>query len=371
MDTSLLNSSEYWESGAIDLRLNPLRPVDHRGLETFLRKDCGQRGVVVLATSGSSGQSKFIVLKKSAILASADAVNVHCHLTANDLWLGGLSTFHVGGLGIYARAYRNGARVVPMAWDSWTRDGMALISAIEKSGATLTSLTPTHLWDLVAAKRRCPVTLRGVFLGGGTIDLALTSQALALEWPIWPTYGMTETSSQVATRIDEAEDDFLPMLPVWEARVACDGGLMLRGAALCEGWAEKREGEWRFVSSTDEAGWFHASDCCEIRDHSLRFLSRRDGAVKISGELISLSELNDRLRSAGVSGWIVALPDARRGNRLVLVREPGQESALAAFHESLAPIEQISSEQVVRELPRTDAGKPDRAAIVKLAEEGE
>lgn len=370
METPDLNSSDYWESDSVDLRMNPLRPVDTEGLDTFLSEERGLRSAIVLATSGSSGRPKFIVLSKRAILASADAVNAHCGLVTEDVWLGGLSTFHVGGLGIYARAYRNGAKLAPMAWNRWTRDGVALLEAITASGATLTSLTPTHLWDLVRAGHRCPDSLRGVFLGGGAIDPRLVERAEGLGWTLWPTYGMTETSSQVATATGllPSRDGYLPLLSVWEAKTDSEGRLWLRGSPLCEGWAEKGDGDWHFIPARNADGWFRSSDQCDVREGRLRFLARDDGTVKISGELVSLSGLNDRLQAAGVSGCIVSQADPRRGNALVLVREPGGEDKLASFLASLAPIEQIAREVIVSSLPRTDAGKADRAMIAKLAQ---
>ncbi len=367
METPDLISPAYWESESVDLRLNPKRPVEAAGLREFLEGELGLRAVVVLATSGSSGSAKFVVLPKAAILASARAVNAHCGLETEDVWLGGLPTFHVGGLGIYARAFCNGAQVAAMAWDSWTRDGAAFLRAVDESRATLASLTPTHLWDLVGAGARCPASLRGVFLGGGRIDPALVAEARSLGWPLWPTYGMSETASQVATSLD-GDGEWLPLLPGWEAETDGEGRLRLRGGCLFSGYAFREGGGWRFDPAGNAEGWFATGDRCELRGGDLRFLSRADGAVKVSGELVSLPMLNDRLAAFGIVGWIVALSGSRRGSELVLVREEGdREDALERFNAGLPPVERLSREVVVAELPRTELGKPDRAGIEALA----
>lgn len=366
MEAADLSSPAYWESETVDLRLNPRRPADVSGLRGFLEGELGLRAAVVLATSGSSGSAKFVVLSKAAVLASADAVNAHCGLTGGDLWLGGLSTFHVGGLGIHARAFRGGAKVVPMAWDGWARDGSAFLRAAGEAGATLASLTPTHLWDLVRAGARCPSSLRGVLLGGGKIDPALVAEARHLGWPLWPTYGMSETASQVATNV-EGGVEWLPLLPGWEARTDGEGRLWLRGAALFSGYA-LREGEgWRFDSARDGEGWFATGDCCELRGGELRFVSRVDGAVKVLGELVSLPALNDRLIAFGIVGWIVALSEPRYGHELVLVSEGGDAGELERFNADLPPVERVVRRVVVEELPRTGLGKPDRARIEEVA----
>lgn len=369
MEAIDLSSPAYWESAAIDIRLNPKRPVDPVGLREFLESDCGLHSSVVIATSGSSGAAKFVVLAKSALLASARAVNAHCGVTADDIWLGGLSTFHVGGLGIFARAVSNGASVFQMAWDAWTRDGAALIAALEGSRATLTSLTPVHLSDLVRAGVKAPTGLRGVFLGGGWIDSLLVEKARQLGWPVWATYGMSESASQIATSTGEATD-WLPLLPIWEAETDAAGRLRIRGEALFTGYATKGKGGWTFAAARDEAGWFTTGDRAELRGRELRFAGRSDDFVKVLGELISLSSLSARVAECGWTGLVAAVPHERRENELVLVVEGvavGEtENALAIFNKGLPPLEQVSRVVVIDSLPRTDSGKLDRGRIVVM-----
>lgn len=369
MDTADLISPAYWESDAIDIRLNPKRPVNTDGLRPFLEKDCGLRSSVVIATSGSSGAAKFVVLAKSALLASARAVNEHCGLTAEDRWLGGLSTFHVGGLGIFARAVSNGASVFPMDWDAWTRDGAALLAALRESRATLLSLTPVHLSDLVRAGAEAPASLRGVFLGGGRIDPDLAEKARALGWPLWASYGMSESASQIATatRTDGAID-WLPILPHWETALDGEGRLRIRGEALFSGYATKGPQGWDFDTARDGEGWFTSGDRVALRDGALRFLGRSDDLVKISGELVSLSSLGARVAARGWIGLVVAVPHERRENELVLVLEGtgdgGEDDALARFNEGLPPLEQVGRAVFFPRLPRTEVGKLDPVRVL-------
>jgi O-succinylbenzoic acid--CoA ligase len=365
MEAIDLNSPAYWESAAIDIRLNPKRPVDSAGLREFLEGDCGLCSAVVIATSGSSGTVKFVVLAKSALLASARAVNAHSGVTADDIWLGGLSTFHVGGLGIFARAYSNGASVHPMAWDVWTPDGAALVAAVNESRATVTSLTPVHLGDLVRAEVKAPPSLRGVFLGGGRIDAALVEKARQLGWPVWATYGMSESASQIATsRGDEIA--LLPILPIWETTLDAQGRLRIRGEALFSGYATRGTDGWRYDPAEDADGWFTTGDRVELQEGALRFLGRSDDLVKVSGELVSLSSLSARVAACGWIGLVVAVPHERRENELILVIEGALDEALAIFNEGLPPLEQVSRVVTLAPLPRTEVGKIDPARVVAL-----
>ena len=373
MDTPGLTSSEYWQSDSVDLRLNPKRRIASDGLEDFLAGECGIRSAVVLATSGSSGEFKFVVLAKEALLASAEAVNFHCGFGGEDVSLAGLSGFHVGGLAIYARAYLSGGTVAELIHGAWQKDGRLLIESVERSGATLTSITPTHLHDLVAHEVPCPDSMRAVLLGGGRMDPDLVASARALGWPIRVSFGMTEAASQVATAIDGAVE-WLPILPHWETRMAGDGRLAIRGKALFSGYVRRGDAGWIFEDPRDEEGWFTTGDRCEIREGQLRFLGRADDLVKVSGELVSVSEVRDRVRSlgaeVGLETAVVVVPDARRGNTFVLV-VAGTEQEAIEFHAGLRVhfdgIARPGRVVAVETIPRTEIGKLDVAELQRLA----
>ncbi|HEX6085416.1 MAG TPA: AMP-binding protein, partial [Thermoanaerobaculia bacterium] len=99
-----------WLSDESHVLLNPRMPAAERErLQSFVTELPGH---LWLATSGTTGSLKLTALSKRAMLASAAAVNRHLQSTASDVWLCVLPSFHVGGLGIYARAFLSGARVV-------------------------------------------------------------------------------------------------------------------------------------------------------------------------------------------------------------------------------------------------------------------
>ncbi|MGA8808880.1 MAG: AMP-binding protein, partial [Thermoanaerobaculia bacterium] len=104
-----------FESSESHLLLNPRMPSAERTrLERLLPK---LEAHVFVATSGSTGDIKLVALSKRAILASAAAVNERLNVTARDVWAAVLPTFHVGGLGVYARCHLAGARALPMPWE--------------------------------------------------------------------------------------------------------------------------------------------------------------------------------------------------------------------------------------------------------------
>ena len=58
----------------------------------------------VVATSGSTGEPKGVVLTHDAIAASADATSSRLAVTSDDHWLACLPLSHVGGLSVVFRA---------------------------------------------------------------------------------------------------------------------------------------------------------------------------------------------------------------------------------------------------------------------------
>jgi len=138
-----------FESGETAVLLNPRLPEETAGqVRERLARAPVPPGLVWLATSGSRGPAKLVGLRREALLASAAAVNAHLEASVDDAWLLALPTFHVGGLGILARAHISGARVVePFGEVGWSAE--RFLDAVRTEGCRLSALVPTQLFDLV------------------------------------------------------------------------------------------------------------------------------------------------------------------------------------------------------------------------------
>ncbi len=66
-----------------------------------------------LAASASTGEFKLVALSKAAVLNAAESANRHLESGpgSEDVWLHCLPDYHVGGLGIWARASESGANL--------------------------------------------------------------------------------------------------------------------------------------------------------------------------------------------------------------------------------------------------------------------
>jgi O-succinylbenzoic acid--CoA ligase len=278
---------------------------------------------------------KLVALSKDALLASAAAVNRHLRSDANDVWCNVLPAFHVGGLGIYARAFLSGARIV---------------STLDE-GVTLASLVPAQVVDLIREQRAAPRSMRAVVVGGGALSDELYRDGCALGWPLLPSYGLTECCSQVATAQGDSPE--LLLLDHIEARIDADGRLALRSEALLTGYAT----ESGFADPKVD-GWFLTEDLATIDGHVLRVQGRSGDFVKIGGESVDLSRLDRILASLGADAAVIAVPDQRLGHVIALAIASGDADAItAAFNERVLPFERARSVRRVAEIPRTALGK--------------
>jgi O-succinylbenzoic acid--CoA ligase len=310
------------------------------------------KGHVILMTSGSC-QKKAVALSKPALLASAQAVNAHIGAAVEDIWVNPLPHYHVGGLSIYARAFLAGSYVV--RYDAKWDPKRFCDTVIEKKG-TLSSLVPTQLYDLIQADLPPPKSLRWLFIGGQALPMSLYEKARDKKWPVVPTFGMTEASSQVASAsLDSPE---LKLLSHVKAKTTPEGRLMISSSALLTGYFNPD-----FFDPKIE-GWFMTDDFAEIKEEVLTPKGRSTDWVKIKGELINLFELEAILENLKaklqLSGETILVPvkDERAGFRLTLYHTAPQINPLVdAFNAAVLPEAAIKATLQQDSLPKTALGK--------------
>ncbi len=332
-----------WSSADSHVLLNPRMPAEQRAaLERIVPP---LRAHVFVATSGTSGAVKLVALSKDAILASAAAVNARLEARRDDVWYCVMPTFHVGGLGIHARAHLRGARVVTMSWD---------LQQFAATEATLASLVPAHVHDLVRASLSPPPSLRSILVGGGALDPGLQQRARELGWPLLPSYGMSECASTVAV-----EEELLPHL---DARAEADGRVAFRGASLFSGYVYPDGG---FVDPK-VGGWFLSEDLGAVDGRTLRISGRAGEVVKVGGESVDLTRLDAILREiAGDVAAIVAAPDKRLGRAIHLATTVDAGAIVEAFNARVMPFERIREVHRVESIPRSALGKLLRNDVLR------
>ena len=334
-----------WSGNRTHVLLNPRMPLDEQ--EKLERRGRIARlpGHIIIATSGSSGGLKLVALSKEAVLSSAAAVNERLQATTSDVWCCVLPTFHVGGLGIHARAHLTGSRIVTMSW---------VPQAFADTDATLASLVPAQVHDLVNSGLKPPSRLRAILVGGGALHSDLNDKALELGWPVLPSYGMSECSSTIAV-----EDLLLSHI---DAQQEADGRLAFCGPSLFTGYITE-------AGLTDPKidGWFVTDDVGEVDGRTLHVHGRRGDFIKIGGESVDLARLDRILESVrgSVDAAIVAVADDRLGNVIHLAATSDAGAVTEQFNARVLPFERIRRTHHVSSIPRSSLGKLLRSELAR------
>jgi O-succinylbenzoic acid--CoA ligase len=375
MDQTYSLNFVNWDSAANQLLLNPRMPKEQMlRLQKILEECNWLKGHIWLCSSGStstaSDQNKLIALSKEAILVSARAVNQFLNSTARDTWVNPLPVFHVGGLSIHARAFLSGAKLSVYS-DKW--DVKSFYELLKAANATLTSLVPAQVFDLVRAQLKAPDSIRAAVVGGGFLEQKLYLEAKALGWQLLPSYGMTECSSQIATAIPDSRE--LKILPHVELKIDQGGRICIKSEALLTTYAIETSTGFSYIDPKIN-GWLQTSDLGRISNGYLEILGREGDFIKVGGEsveLIRLDQILERIKieqSVAFDLALIPFPDSRLGHliHLVVATDADNEAVqrlVDSFHAQVLPFERIRNIHKGVSIPRSPLGKLLRKRLIE------
>jgi O-succinylbenzoic acid--CoA ligase len=320
----------------------------------------GDRDHSILFTSGSTGRPKAVRLTWGNLEASAAASATVLEHTASDRWYAALPLFHVGGLSILIRSAREQSTVYLERSFDPRRAARLLLDG----DATLGSLVASMLRQILDVEAGPFRGVKALLLGGGPSPLDLLAEATDAGLGVLPTYGMTETASQIATRpLSDALHPGFSAVPVPGAqlRIGVGGVIEVDGPMVSPG----------YLGEPERQGWFRTSDVGELVDGRLRVLGRADDVIITGGENVHPAEV-ERIMS-GLDGVravvVVGVPSERWGEEVVAVVEgdvaPGALDRHARYH--LAGFKVPKRWVLVPSIPMSGIGKPDRTAARALA----
>jgi O-succinylbenzoic acid--CoA ligase len=335
------NMRRAWDDGDAVLPVDPrLPPAARRHVVAAARPDepCGDRDALIVATSGTTGPPKAVVLTHEAVAASARATSDRLGVDSQrDRWLACLPLAHVGGLGVVTRALDSGVPCTVV-----DRADAVTIASAAAAGCTLVALVPTLL------TRVDPAAFRVVLLGGSAPPATLPPNAVT-------TYGMTETAGGVVY-------NGVPLDGV-DIRVV-DGEIHVRGSMLLRAY---RDG----TDPKHADGWLATGDLgtWDTSSGRLRVTGRKGDLIISGGENVSPTTVEAALASHPAVREVLVFGrhDATWGQRVVarvVPAHPGDPPKLDALRghvkETLpawaAPLEL----EIVEALPRTGTGKLKR-----------
>jgi O-succinylbenzoic acid--CoA ligase len=319
---------------------------------------------LIVSTSGSEGEPKAAMLSHGNLEAAASASSARLPLGPGDVWLDCLPLFHIGGLSILWRCARAGAAVLLHKGF----DALAVQRDLEERRVTHVSLVPAMLARLLDLNIPPPPGLRCVLTGGAALSPALYRRAVAAGWPVFPTYGMTETAAQVAT-FDPAATSWAEglvgrPLPGNEIAIGSDGRIRVRGPQVMLGYLDPGGRPGLGLDN----GWFVTGDRGEIDgEDCLKVLGRADDMLVSGGTNIHPLAVESCLSACpGVADVAVSgVPDPVWGDLVVaLVVGDAGDDRIHDWCRSRLP-SAARPRRIVRldRLPRTPLGKLERVKL--------
>jgi fatty-acyl-CoA synthase len=365
----------------------------------------------ILYTSGTTGQSKGVLLTHNMVTTAGYAAAYGRGLTPGHRVVFSLPMYHVFGYieCLLAVMYVGGAVVPKLAFDA-----ADLLSSIAKHQVHEIACVPTMTIALLAEARAKPYdlsTLTIVYSSGGAAAPSMVDEIREVFAPqeVVAGYGQTETTAAMTSNLPELGDDYLKykngtfrnagiagaadlggVLAVYkvidiatgaEVGPGQSGELVVRGPAVTAGYYNKPD-ETAAAFTAD--GWLHTGDLGVMDEENyVTLVGRLKETYRCGGEMVMPKEVENLLIEHPMvsQAHVVGIPHLRMGEVgcAIIVAEPtvfptqhnavGQElmelckKELARFKVP-AHVLFLSAE----ELPLTVTGRVQKFRLVELVQ---
>ncbi len=343
--------------------------------------------VLILYTSGSTGQPKGVIIPHRQILYNAIATTSAWELGHSDIAPVSTPFFHTGGWNVFATPlwYRGGTVVL---FDQF--DPESFLDGLAEEHCTVALTVPTQLIMMHGSKawgRKLP-DLRFFISGGAPCPLSLMEKVRSAGYTLREGYGLTECGPNCFAMSSE-ESIVHPgkvgrPVPFLEMRLITDDGneaalnqlgeLQLRGPQMFGGYLHDPE---RTTEALTGDGWLRTGDLAMRDEAGLFGICGRKKEMYISGgENVFPAEVEAALSSHPEIAEVVVVGAphplwGETGCAFIVPRtgvgDLGEEAITVFARQHLAGYKVPRNIFVVTELPRLGSGKPDRRELASRA----
>jgi acyl-[acyl-carrier-protein]-phospholipid O-acyltransferase/long-chain-fatty-acid--[acyl-carrier-protein] ligase len=334
---------------------------------------------VILFTSGSFGAPKGVVLSQANLIGNVRQILAHIEFDRRWVFFNPLPIFHVFGL--------TGGALLPLlggmkAFQYPSPLHIKQIPPLVKdSGADILFATDTFINQYARSAESDELSgLKFVVCGAEKVREE-THNLITEKFgpiPLLEGYGATEASPVIAVNKpdDNRRGTVGGLLPGIEVRlepvegIPGGGKLLVRGPNIMAGYLRADGG-----IDPPAGGWHDTGDVVAISDDDwIKILGRVKRFAKVGGEMVSLTAAED-LASAvwpDCRHAVVATPDPRKGERLILVTDK-RDADVAPL---LAHAQQIGAPEIavprkiikVPEIPVMGTGKTDYVTLQRIVD---
>ncbi len=334
---------------------------------------------VILFTSGSFGAPRGVVLSQANLVANCRQIAQHIALDTDWVFSNPLPIFHVFGLtggallpilsGLKAFQYPSPLHVKQIP------------PLVKDTKANVLFATDTFINQYARSAEKDELSGLTFVVCGAEKVRDETHNLIHEKFgpiPLLEGYGATECSPVIAvnTPEDNRRGTVGGLLPGMETRlepvegIPGGGKLLVRGPNVMSGYLRPDGG----VEPPND-GWHDTGDVVSITDDGwVKILGRVKRFAKVGGEMVSLTAAEDLAAAV----WpdcrhaVVALPDPKKGERLILVtdRRDADAAPLLAHAQQIGAPELAVPRKIIRvpEIPVLGTGKTDYVALQRIVD---
>jgi acyl-CoA synthetase (AMP-forming)/AMP-acid ligase II len=337
---------------------------------------------LLIITSGTTGQPKFVVHTPATLSESVELVVKHWGLSDDDVMIEPLPMAHMSGLITFLSLIRFGAPFVLLEGF----DADSVLDNIERHRCTWCLGFPAQYAALLECQRARPrdlSSLRVCLTGADICPIDLQERVTAIFGaPLYNIWGATEAVGSLTFGLQRGpvarivKGARIRLIDKNGADVADGeaGELLIRGANVFDSY-------WNDPDATEKslkAGWYHTGDLMRRgAGDELWFVSRKKDIIIRGGTNISPAEVEEALvacHPAVEEAAVVGVPDAVLGQRVFgfvklvnRMKDTIVSEILRSVATRLASYKVPETLEMLDELPRNALSKVDRNVLQTMA----
>ncbi len=326
---------------------------------TLTKKINLSRPFTMMFTSGTTGKPKAVVHTYGNHWWSAIGSALNIGTDKQDKWLLTLPIFHIGGFSILMKSVIYGMEVFLME----KYDVRVFYHAMLEKRVTIASIVTIMLRDLLQFVQDHPLPehVRCLLLGGGSVPARLLAQVKEKGLPLFQSYGMTETCSQIVTlsgenifsKIGSSGKALFPAeINILNKNNAGIGEILVKGPMVMQAYdANPEANEKSFLGA-----WFKTGDLGYIDSDGFLFVvDRRTDLIISGGENIYPTEVeNVLLEMADILEVAVVAEEDEAWGQVPVAWVVGKDEQIAAGKILAHAKEKLANYKVPKEIYFTD-----------------